>query len=166
MSTNSKLFRTASEPIEFEVIGTPVSQGSVAYHPVKLKGGGYAIKDGKPVLRPHHDNKKLKPWRRRVAAKARMAMGSRALLRGAVRLTVLICRPRPKDHYNAQAKVKPTAPVYPITRPDTLKIVRGIEDALTGVVWKDDSQVVSHSLEKQFSLDRFHRIFISIQEKE
>lgn len=155
-----------TEPIEFDVIGTPVSQGSVAYHPVKLKGGGYAMKDGRPILRPHHDNKKLKPWRQRVAAKAAMAMGDRPLLLGAVMLYVQIYRPRPKDHYNAKGFLKDDAPSYPITRPDTLKIVRGIEDALTGVVWIDDSQVVGHNLQKHFRSNAFHRILISIHEKE
>ena len=32
---------------------------------------------------------------------------------------------------------------YMTTRPDTSKLVRGAEDALNGVIWKDDAQVIT-----------------------
>lgn len=32
--------------------------------------------------------------------------------------------------------------------PDVLKLARGVEDALTGIVWRDDAQIVNESLSK------------------
>ena len=50
-----------------------------------------------------------------------------------------------KGHYgtgrNAD-QVKASAPPHPTTKPDATKLVRAVEDALTGVIWRDDSQVV------------------------
>lgn len=137
--------------IEFEVTGRAASQGSIRYHPVSDSDGKPLIRNGRPVLISHHDSKILQPWRRRVAANARLAMGGRPPLTGAVELVVTIYRPRPKTNYNSKGELKDDAPTYPATRPDTLKQVRAIEDALTGIVWKDDSQVVDHVLYKRFS---------------
>ena len=37
-----------------------------------------------------------------------------------------------------------------VTKPDTDKLIRSILDALTGIVWTDDSQVVEILARKQF----------------
>lgn len=59
--------------------------------------------------------------------------------------------PRPNAHFgsgrNAQ-RIRPSAPLFPAGKPDVLKLARAIEDALTGVVWKDDSQIVTELIEK------------------
>ena len=153
-----------TDPIEFEVTGKAASQGSVAYHPVKDAFGVPLIRNGRPVLIPHHDSKTLKPWRRRVAANARLAMRGCSPLTGPVELTVTISRCRPKSHFNSRGELKPDAPEYPITRPDTLKQVRAVEDALTGIVWLDDSQVVDHRLVKIFNPTP--KVVISVHRKE
>ncbi len=154
-----------TELIEFEVTGKAASQGSVAYHPVKDTFGVPLIRNGRPVLVPHHDSKTLKPWRRRVAANARIAMAGRPPLTGPVELSVIVCRPRPKANYNSRGYIKAAAPAYPITRPDTLKQVRAIEDALTGVVWNDDSQIVDHRLLKMFSSGT-PKVLIAVRRKD
>jgi len=41
----------------------------------------------------------------------------------------------------------------PVERPDALKLARAAEDALTGVLWLDDSQIVAESIEKAFGDD-------------
>ncbi|MEE9185236.1 MAG: RusA family crossover junction endodeoxyribonuclease [Acidimicrobiia bacterium] len=150
--------------IEFEVTGTAASQGSIAYHPVIGPDDKPLILNDRPVLRPHHDSKILKPWRRRVAANARIAMAGRPPLTGAIELSLTICRPRPKWNYNSRGCLKDSAPDHPITRPDTLKQVRAIEDALIGVVWNDDSQIVDHWLRKRYSLTP--KVLISVRRKE
>jgi len=62
-----------------------------------------------------------------------------------IRLNVAFIRRRPRSHYgtgrNAD-KVKRSAPAFPITRPDRGKLLRAVEDALTGIVYRDDAQVV------------------------
>ena len=53
--------------------------------------------------------------------------------------------PRPKSHYRTgkhAADLKADAPLYHTNKPDVDKLERCVLDALTGVLWKDDSQVV------------------------
>ena len=56
--------------------------------------------------------------------------------------------PRPKGHYlpansrRAAPELRADAPKYPTGKPDTDKLARAVLDALTGLVWRDDSQVV------------------------
>jgi Holliday junction resolvase RusA-like endonuclease len=38
----------------------------------------------------------------------------------------------------------------PVTRPDALKLARAAEDALTGILWHDDAQIVEEHLDKVF----------------
>jgi Holliday junction resolvase RusA-like endonuclease len=59
----------------------------------------------------------------------------------ALRLEVIFVMPRPKNHYGRRG-LKPKAPFWHNCRPDCGKLVRALEDALTGTIWKDDAQVV------------------------
>ena len=81
------------------------------------------------------------PWKREVAQAAGEAMQGGPLLEGPLRLGVVFAVPRPKGHYGARG-LKPSAPEHPTVRPDVTKLVRAVEDAMTGVVWRDDAQVV------------------------
>ena len=93
-----------------------------------------------------------KDWRRSVAdAGAEAYTGE--LLRGPLDVTFTFYRPRPKGHYRTgrnAGEVKASAPAQPITRPDLLNLARAAEDALTGVIWHDDAQIVSEHLHKHF----------------
>jgi Holliday junction resolvase RusA-like endonuclease len=70
-------------------------------------------------------------------------MNGAALMDGPLQLTAHFVVPRPKGHHGAKGSVRPSAPAYPITRPDTTKLLRALEDACTGILWRDDSQIVS-----------------------
>lgn len=62
-------------------------------------------------------------------------------------------RRRPAGHFGSGRNagvLKASAPAHPITRPDVLKVARAVEDALTGVLWLDDSQIVDEQLVKRF----------------
>jgi Holliday junction resolvase RusA-like endonuclease len=62
--------------------------------------------------------------------------------------------PRLKAHYRKSRGVvslKPNAPNRPVVKPDLLKLARGAEDAMTGVVYRDDSQIVIEQLEKVYA---------------
>lgn len=76
------------------------------------------------------------------------------LLDGAIELEVDFYLPRPKGHFGSgknAAKLKPSAPEYPLTKPDALKLLRPLEDALTGVIWKDDCLIVRHVISKNYA---------------
>lgn len=88
-------------------------------------------------------------WKHDVATAAMDAMDGRPVLDGPLRLEITFLLPRPKGHYGAKG-VRPSAPSYPAVRPDLTKLVRAVEDALTGIVWRDDAQVVDQSAMKAY----------------
>lgn len=97
-------------------------------------------------------NRKSKGWKAAVAEKAGEVY-SGELLDGPLQVVFTFYRPRPASHYgtgrNAD-KLKPSAPAFPATRPDVLKLARGVEDALTGIVWRDDARIVTEVLRKRW----------------
>jgi len=81
----------------------------------------------------------LKPWREAVRQEALRTEKPMAM--GAVTLDLMFRFARPKGHYNAKGELKQSAPMRVITKPDLDKLQRSTLDALTGVIFKDDSQV-------------------------
>ena len=151
------------EPIEFVVFGEPKPQGSKRAVPIRRKGGAIVMGKHGPMTRVIDDNPQTKAWRQEVAQVASQAYAG-PLLTGPVALTLLFHRPRPKSHFGTgrnAGRLKASAPEHPTTRPDTLKLARAVEDALTGVIWRDDSQVVRQSLEKRYG-ERF-RVYVKIE---
>jgi len=70
-----------------------------------------------------------------------------------VALELTFHRARPKGHYGSGSRrdaVRPSSPAFPVTKPDSLKLGRAVEDSLTGVVFRDDSQVVEHRIAKRW----------------
>lgn len=110
--------------IEFVVVGKPIPQGSKV---IRYRGRYAALAD---------DNaNELKPFRRRVAMLAHMQMQGRPLMQGPVQMRLVFKLYRPK---NASKANPPTA----AKKPDNDKLQRAVYDALTGVVYRDDAQVV------------------------
>jgi Holliday junction resolvase RusA-like endonuclease len=71
----------------------------------------------------------------------------------ALSLTLVFYRVRPKAHFGTGRNagvLKTSAPQSPTTRPDLLKVARATEDALTGIVWADDSVIVAEHLYKRW----------------
>ena len=124
--------------IAFRVTGTAAPQGSKRH-----VGGGRMIEMSKA----------LGPWRERVHAKAVETMAGAAPTTLPVRLSVRFTFMRPRSHYRSgknQHLVKPSAPPVMMGAPDLSKLVRAIEDALTGVVFRDDALVVQLYAEKLY----------------
>ena len=71
-----------------------------------------------------------------------------------LKVTMTFYRPRPIAHYKADGTVKPGMPAAPTQRPDVLKLARAIEDALTGVIYEDDSSIVEEHLFKKWAPTR------------
>lgn len=98
-------------------------------------------------------SKRSYPWKRDVKQVAGEAMEGRELLAGPLFMGLVFYRPRSKTHFGTGRNLgvlKESAPTYPLTKPDLLKTARAIEDALTGVVYRDDAQIVVERLEKRF----------------
>lgn len=59
--------------------------------------------------------------------------------------------PRPRGHFRADGStLRPSAAPYPTARPDVTKLVRAVEDAATGLLWRDDSQLVTQVATKRY----------------
>lgn len=104
-------------------------------------------KDGRTFVRD--SAKRGQPWRRQVAQVAGEAVNGGGLLEGPLELSVIFTMPRPKSHYGAHG-LRPSAPAYPTTRPDATKLLRAVEDACTGIIWRDDAQVVAQHAYKVY----------------
>ena len=59
---------------------------------------------------------------------------------------------RPKSHLTSKGALTKAAPLFPTGRQigDTDKLIRSVCDALTGITWYDDSQVVDITAKKRF----------------
>ncbi len=129
----------------------------VVYGNARPQGSKRALpRGGKPGARPLmvDSSKGLGPWKKQVAQVAGELLGPDwELLDGALSASMTFYRPRPKAHYgtgkNAD-KLKPSAPPYPTPKPDVLKLARAVEDALTGIVYRDDSQLVTCNYAKRY----------------
>ena len=157
-----------TKQIHFVVFGVPQTAGSKRVIPIKNR------KTGDWVMRPNgttltvttDDNPKSKNWRSLVAAEAIKAY-SGPTLTGPLHVQFAFYMPRPAGHYRTGAKsneLRRSAPKYPITRPDALKMARAAEDALTNVIWRDDSQIVSEILLKLYAERSPARLEVRIDE--
>ena len=128
--------------VAFTVHGVPQPAGSKRAF-VTPKTGRIVVVD---------DAKGSRPWKNRVAAAAAEAMDGPPLS-GPVELLLTFSVTRPRGHYGVGRNsdiVKPSAPVFPTVRPDITKLVRAAEDAMTGIVWKDDAQVIAQHADKRY----------------
>lgn len=111
--------------------GVPIPQGSKTAYP---RGGRCVVVDA--------NAKKLKPWREYIAAEA-VDTGPPHPLEGPVGLRLGFTFPRPKSHFTTRGYLTASAPTYPGHGcGDIDKLERAILDALTGVWFRDDTQVV------------------------
>jgi Holliday junction resolvase RusA-like endonuclease len=122
----------------FVVYGTPQPKGSMRAF---VRGGFAKITNASP---------KTKPWEYAVASSAQAAMGDLAPFVGAIEVRLVLYLQRRKGHLRKDGSVKPTAPMWPATKPDADKYLRAVLDALTGICYVDDGQVVRVLLEKRF----------------
>lgn len=113
------------------------------------------------------DNAKSRPWKQQVAGAAHNALVLRdaQLLTGPLEVSLTFVRARPKGHYGSGRnadKIKASAPQWPTTKPDVDKLSRGCLDALTGVLYRDDAQVVRKTVAKFYGAPE--RVEISVRE--
>lgn len=100
-----------------------------------------------------HANAKTKDWMDSVKWFAIEHTNRMVPVIEAVRLTLTFLKPRPQNHYGSGRNagvLKSSAPQYATTVPDLTKLTRAVEDALTGIVWRDDAQVVKQVTDKRY----------------
>ena len=109
--------------IAFSVEGKPIQQGSMRAFNNRIV---------------HNKTKELMEWRSRVGQAAHLA--GCTPIDGAITITMRFRYQRPKS----VTRIQPTVP------PDLDKQIRSILDALTGIAYQDDSQVVQITATKEY----------------
>jgi len=124
--------------ITFEVPGDPVPQPRPR---ITTRGGhGHAYTPASHAIHA---------YRAAIAAAARSA-GATPTDAAPLTLIVDLVFARPKSHYR-KSGLRDDAPKLP--RADCSNVLKGIEDALNGVAWVDDSQVGKVVIEKVYGTE-------------
>lgn len=74
------------------------------------------------------------------------------LLEGAITLTLDICRVMPKNFSKKKIEQAKSGILRPTSKPDTSNYLKGVEDALNGIIWRDDSQIVTVIVRKWYGV--------------
>lgn len=104
------------------------------------------LRNGRTVL--IESSKRVKPWRALVAYEAGRAYTA-APVECDVTVSAEFVIERPRSHLTAGGAVRASAPASP-GRPDLDKLCRALLDGLTGVIYRDDSQVIYLNAMKRF----------------
>ena len=123
--------------IRFTVFGEPVAQA----RPRVTRYGAY-------------DVPKCKTYKMEIAYVAKQHMrhvASEAPYEHNLKLVVRIYRRIPKSFSRAKIEAAEKGDIRPATKPDTDNYLKGVADALRGIVWRDDSQVVDMYCGKWYS---------------
>lgn len=130
------------DEIVFFAAGAPAPQGSKNH-----VGHGVMVES----------SKRVKPWRGTVRTAAIKALDGQQPRTGPLEVYLRFVMPRPKSHLRqgrAQTdgwRLLPSAPRKHTSKPDVDKLARAVLDALTGVCWCDDAQVVAVHAEKTYA---------------
>ena len=94
-----------------------------------------------------------KTWKDTVAAFAADYWRPRQPLTGILRVEFTFYMPRPMSHYRTGTHcddLRADAPRYHSGKPDVLKLSRSTEDALSGIVWRDDCLIADERIVKMY----------------
>lgn len=121
---------------KFFVPGIARSSGSKTYR-------GQS-KRGKPILAPA--GKFQKSWMDAMSWTFMRKFGRPVMIEGPVEFTAVFHTVRPDAHYRRRKgaitnEIKPNAPIYSTSTPDSDKMRRAAQDALSGLAYLDDKQV-------------------------
>lgn len=130
--------------IKITVPGEPVPKGRHRGRIVQPRN--------KPAFIHFYQDADTEAYEKKVAWQACIVMGPRGLLLGALEVNVTAWVEIPKSwSKNNQARAL-NGEILPTSRPDADNYLKCCLDAMNGVVYKDDSQVVTMSVGKRYSL--------------
>jgi Holliday junction resolvase RusA-like endonuclease len=131
--------------------GIPRPGGSKTARVIE-RNGEIVRHNGRPLVTMRDDAKGNADWKQTVAFTARKFWRGQPA-RIPLRLSVTFRMPRLKGHYGSgrnAGELKPSAPRYHTVKPDSTKLMRALEDALTGIVWADDALIAEQYATKVY----------------
>lgn len=123
--------------INFTVYGTPVAQARTKNHVVN----GFVVK---------FDPKKSADYKNYVRQEA-LKVKPKIPFEDAMALTVIAYVPIPVSMSKKRRALAIAGEIRPTKRPDIKNIFTGVEDALAGIIWRDDSLVCDAVMRKRYS---------------
>ena len=131
------------EPIEFVVYGAPVAQPRVKAQAVMSKGGRMFAH----VYEPGRKDSPARQWKSNVKAAAvnEQMKGKFPIWDGPIMMSAIFYLPRPAAYCRNK---DPDGAIYHITKPDTDNLIKGVKDALSGILYHDDKQICVERVEK------------------
>lgn len=145
--------------LTFTAWGNAAPKGSAKGFVVRSKATGKA----RAVVT--HDNPRTKDWQQTIAHAANLAIGRQPHTQApffieageAVRATAVFYLARPKS-------LRKKTNVHHTKKPDLDKLTRTVNDALTGIVWNDDAQIVDLQVRKRYAPpDTAPHVVITVQ---
>jgi Holliday junction resolvase RusA-like endonuclease len=127
-----------SRPITMVVEGEPQGKG----RPRAASRGGFVSM---------YTPKKTKDYEQLIATEARASMQGRALIEGPVSVEMEMYHAIRKSWTKKKREMARIGKVVPTIKIDVDNCLKVFCDALNGVVWKDDVQVVNVTISKRFS---------------
>jgi Holliday junction resolvase RusA-like endonuclease len=94
------------------------------------------------------------------------AMGVQPPMEGPVEMTLFIVMPIPQSWPAWKREMAVAGQIMPTTKPDSDNVEKAVKDALNGVVWGDDAQVVSTVKAKLYAGGEFRAtgVYVSAQQ--
>lgn len=135
----------------FGVEAPPDARGRRMPRPAGSKSMG-RTKSGETFIRDSSGGPGRK-WRKAVQDRAREFWTGAPLEGVPLRLDFEFIIERPRAHFRKGGELSAAGlrESFPLGKPDTLKLARAVEDALTGIIYRDDAMVVDHaSLRKRY----------------
>lgn len=120
------------------------------------RNGPVVYKNGRPLVVLHPDNG-TEAYQKALAMQAKVVMGSRPLLLGAVAVAVTAVFPVPASWSNKKRDAALAGVVRPTGKPDVDNLYKQI-DAFKGVVWQDDAIVVDCRVVKVYGEEPMLRV--------
>ena len=142
--------------IKFIAYATPQPQGSMRGFVLPGKNGQKA----RAILTS--DNSKLKPYRSEVTRSAMLALSEAGVAEPFAGKHVPVSLVL--DFYLDRPASIPKKRKEMVVRPDLSKLVRSTEDAMTGVLYADDAQVVELSVRKHYGSPERVEVSVAVLE--
>lgn len=128
--------------IVFHVPGTPQGKG---------RARSFRMRNGHTG---HYTPAKTRSYEGLIRTQAQLAIGTIAdPSREPMILTLTIVMPVPNSWPAWKRAMAEAGEIFPTTKPDSDNVEKAVKDALNGVLWRDDAQVVSTQKAKVYERD-------------
>lgn len=133
---------------EYWVPGPPAAKGSMSAYPMRIPGSD------KYRCVMTHDSADVRKWQDQIMLASKHRYPRADVCIGPIKVALQFAVPRPRSHITKDgARLRKNAPAHPTlhSTKDVDKLARCILDALTGVFFKDDSQVIDLYASKAYA---------------